>query len=108
MDHYIAPLVVGVICIVLGILNMTGNLSSLHSYHRNHVSEEDRIPFGRRVGLGTLLCGVALLCFGGFSAAAFYTQNQVFTVIGYVVLIAGLIVGLGLSLYAIFKYNKSS
>ena len=44
MAGNIVTFLVGVICIVLGISNMKGNISSLHSYHRNRVSEEDRDP----------------------------------------------------------------
>ena len=51
MPAFIVSALVGVVCIVLGISNMKGNISSLHSYHRSRVSEEDRIPFGRMVGL---------------------------------------------------------
>ena len=57
MAAYILSFIVGAFCIVLGVSNMMGNLSSLHSYHRHRVSEEDRIPFGRRVGLGTVMVG---------------------------------------------------
>ncbi|MBQ8331912.1 MAG: hypothetical protein IJX94_05390 [Clostridia bacterium] len=35
---------------VLGIINMTGNISSLHWYHRQRVTKEDRKPFGKLVG----------------------------------------------------------
>jgi hypothetical protein len=45
MAGNIVTFLVGVVCIVLGISNMRGNISSLHSYHRSRVSEEDRSPF---------------------------------------------------------------
>ena len=51
MAGNVVAFLVGVVCIVLGISNMRGNISSLHSYHRHRVSEEDRIPFGKQVGL---------------------------------------------------------
>ena len=50
MTSFIGTLIVGVVCIVLGISNMRGNISSLHSYHRHRVTAEDRIPFGKMVG----------------------------------------------------------
>ena len=34
--------VVGIILCVFGAINMTGNISSLHSYHRSRVREEDK------------------------------------------------------------------
>ena len=45
MQAFIVALIVGIICIVLGVLNMRGNISSIHSYHRQRVKEEDIIPF---------------------------------------------------------------
>ena len=45
MPAFIVSALVGIVCIVLGVSNMKGNISSLHSYHRNRVSEEDRILF---------------------------------------------------------------
>ena len=106
MASYIAAFIVGIICIGIGISNMQGNISSLHSYHRNRVSQEDRIPFGKKVGLGTIICGCAVIAFSFLSALALYTENQIFSLIGTALLITGLILGLGLSAYAMIKYNK--
>lgn len=106
MPGFIGSFIVGVICILLGRANMHGDISSLHSYHRHRVSEEDRLPFGRKVGMGTILCGCAVCAFSVLAALTLYTDNQLFISIGYVVLIAGLAAGLGLTLYAIRKYNK--
>ena len=66
----IVTLLVGIVCIVLGISNIRGNISSLHSYHRYRVSEEDRIPFGKQVGLGTIIVGIGIIIFGIFSRMA--------------------------------------
>ncbi len=106
MLEFIVTFLVGVILIVLGISNIRGNISSLHSYHRHRVSEEDRIPFGKKVGLGTIICGCAVMTFSIFSALTLYTENNVFMIVGTVLLIAGLVAGLGLSFYAMIKYNK--
>ena len=106
MSGFIGSVLVGIVCIFLGISNMRGNISSLHSYHTQRVSEEDRIPFGKKIGLGTVLIGLALVIFGVLSAVTLYTQNQLLAVIGTAVLIAGLAIGLGLSVYAMLKYNK--
>ena len=43
---------------------MSGNISSLHWYYRQRVTEENVKPFGRLVGLGTLLIGIAMIAFG--------------------------------------------
>ncbi len=106
MIEFIVTFLVGVILIVLGISNMRGNISSLHSYHRHRVSEENRIPFGKKVGLGTIFCGCAIMVFSILSALTLYTENNVFMIVGTVLLIAGLVAGLGLSFYAMIKYNK--
>ena len=106
MPAFIVTALVGVVFIVLGISNMKGNISSLHSYHRSRVSEEDRIPFGRMVGLGTIIIGVAIIVFSGLSAVTLYTDNEMFTLIGTGILIAGIIVGLVISFKAMIKYNK--
>ena len=49
MVGFIVAFLVGLLCIGLGISHRKGKISSLHSYHRNRVSEEDRIPFGKMV-----------------------------------------------------------
>ena len=106
MAGYIVSFLVGVICIVLGISNMRGNISSLHSYHRHRVSEEDRIPFGKLVGLGTIIIGIGIIIFSVLSAVTMYTENNIFIFVGTAFLIVGIIVGLIISFKAMIKYNK--
>ena len=106
MAEYIVVFLVGVLFIVLGISNMRGNISSLHSYHRHRVSEEDRIPFGKQVGLGTVIIGIGIIIFSFLSAITLYTENNIFTLIGTAVLIVGIVVGLIMSFKAMIKYNK--
>ena len=84
---------------------MTGNISSLHRYHRHRVSEENKKPFGRLVGLGTLIVGVALMVFGGLMFVFEQTALQIILVIAPIILIAGVAVGLAISFYAMKKYN---
>ena len=102
----IVTFLVGVVCIVLGISNMRGNISSLHSYHRNRVSEEDRIPFGKQVGLGTIIVGIGIIVFGVLSSVTLYTENDIFILVGTAILIIGIILGLVISFRAMIKYNK--
>ena len=106
MESNIVTFLVGVIFIVLGISNMKGNISSLHSYHRNRVSEEDRIPFGKQVGLGTIIIGISIIIFSVMSAVTLYTENNIFTLVGTAVLIVGIVVGLIISFKAMIKYNN--
>ena len=106
MAGNIVTFLVGVVCIVLGISNMRGNISTLHSYHRNRVSEEDRIPFGKQVGLGTMVIGVGIIIFSVLSTVTLYTENDIFILIGTAILIIGIILGLVISFRAMIKYNK--
>ena len=100
------PVAIGLILIIIGISNTRGNISTIHSYHRKRVSEEDRLPFGKLAGAGTIIIGASIIAMGGLSFAAEYLNNGIYTTISYVVLIAGLVIGLGLSFYAMIKYNK--
>ena len=106
MPEFIITTLLGVVCIVLGVLNMKGNISTVHWYHRKRVSEENRIPFGKLVGLGTIIIGVALIIFAVFTLIATLTSNSLFTTIGGIELIVGIVVGIVISFYAMFKYNK--
>ena len=106
MVENIVTFLVGVIGIVLGISNMRGNISTLHSYHRHRVSEEDRIPFGKQVGLGTMVIGVGIIIFSVLSTVTLYTENNIFISIGTAVLIVGIVAGLIISFKAMIKYNK--
>ncbi|MBE6622947.1 MAG: hypothetical protein E7621_01970 [Ruminococcaceae bacterium] len=106
MIEYIFSSLVGVLCIVLGISNMKGNISSLHFYHRHRVTEEDRIPFGKMVGIGTVIIGCGIIINSVLSTVSLYTENPVFLTVGTVILIAGFVVGIGISFYAMIKYNK--
>ncbi len=105
MTEFITTLAVGILVSVLGIINMTGNISSLHRYHRHRVSEANKKPFGRLVGLGTLIVGVALMVFGGLMFVFEQTALQIILVIAPIILIVGVVVGLAISFYAMKKYN---
>ena len=105
MTSFLICLFLGALLIVLGAINTTGNISSLHSYHRRRVSEEDRKPFGRLVGIGTILCGAGVLLMGTATFLAEKTQISAFSIVGAVLLIVCFVVGLGLNFYAMIKYN---
>lgn len=106
MVAIITTLGVGLLVSILRIINMTGNISSLHWYHRQRVREEDRKPFGRLVGLGTLLIGIAVLIFSASLLVFEKTQLEICVVIGTALLLAGIVAGLAISLRAMLKYNK--
>ena len=106
MAEYVGMFVIGILLVIIGISNTKGNISSLHSYHRKRVSEEDRIPFGKKVGLGTILCGGSMIVCGIFNVISVYLNNPVFLMIGEGILIVGIIVGLVIMFRAMMKYNK--
>lgn len=106
MKEIVVTLILGALICVLGGVNMTGNLSTLHRYHYKRVSEENRKPFGKLVGGGTVLVGISLMLFGAFSFVAQKTQNGTYLIVGSVLLVVGIVAGLILSFYAMIKYNK--
>ena len=105
MPSFIICAAVGALCIIIGISNMKGNISSIHSYHRHRVSEEDRIPFGRLVGLGTGSVGASVIVFSILAAVTVITNSQAWLLIGIPILFIGIAVGLLISFYAMKKYN---
>ena len=106
MYDIIITLVIGMLLVFIGISNMKGNISSLHSYHRNRVSEEDRIQFGKEVGLGTIIVGIAVIVSVILKAVGHSSGAAWVNLAGDVIIIAGLITGLGLIFHAMIKYNK--
>ena len=106
MTAFITTAVLGVIICALGLINMSGNISSLHWYHRQRVTEEDRKPFGKLVGLGTLIIGIALVISGILFWISEVTATELWLIVGCVITVVGIVVGLVLSFYAMIKYNK--
>ncbi len=106
MAGFIVTILIGVVCVILGISNYKGNIESLHSYHRKRVSEEDRIPFGRMVGGGTIIIGCGIILCGSLSAVTVFTENKAFMAVGTGIMAVSLVIGLCMSFYAMIKYNK--
>lgn len=82
---------------VLGIVNIRGNISTIHSYNRRKVKEEDVPKYGKAVGTGTLIIGISLV----LAYAATY-WNEV--AVPYIIFSA-LIAGAAFILYGQIKYN---
>ena len=102
----IIGIIIGLVIIVLGIINLTGNISIMHSYHYKRVKEEDKLPFARLVGAGMVIIGIGVATMGALTYASTLTANTLLADIGNVCLIACFVVGLVLIFYAMFKYNK--
>ncbi len=92
-------LVLGLFIAVTGIINMTGNISTIHSYNRRKVTEEDAPKYGKVIGLGTLIIGVSLVM-------AFVLTVLNLEIIIPFVIVPAIVIGLAFILYAQFKYNK--
>ncbi len=92
-------LVLGLFIVVTGIINMTGNICTIHSYNRRKVTEEDAPRYGKAIGLGTLIIGVSLV-------VVFVLSVMELDIAIPFVIIPAIIVGLTFVLYAQFKYNK--
>ena len=106
MEAFLVTTIFGVIISVIGIINMTGNLATLHWYHRKRVAEADKKPMGKLVGLGTIIIGLSMIIFGILFLLFDRTKMDVYVWVGSGILIAGLVVGIILNIYAIIKYNK--
>ena len=102
----LTPFLVGVLCVLIGISNCKGNISSLHSYHHSRVLEEDRIPFGKKVGLGTILCGVGVMLYSIFLAISIHFDLSFLVWIGTAFLAVFFVIGMGISFAAMIRYNK--
>lgn len=94
---YLPLLILGIFLSTLGIVNIKGNISTIHSYNRRNVKEEDIPRYGRTVGTGTLIIGASLIL---SYLVAFWNDAA----IDYVVLPA-MAVGLTFILYGQIKYN---
>ena len=103
----ITNIIVGIICIVIGIINAKGNISALHSYHTKNIKEEDIKPFGKLMGLGMIIVGSFLIISGVFLAITEKTGNTLCMTLSTVFMVIGFVIGLPICLYAIKKYNKS-
>lgn len=98
--------IVGIACIVIGIINMSGNINTLHSYHRNRVRPEDVKKLGLLVGIGMMLCGIGAIALGTGMLTFELTSKNIYLTISYIVF--GTLMGGGLltTLISISKYNK--
>ena len=55
--EYLGLLVMGILLSTLGIVNIRGNISTIHAWNRKRVKEADIPRYGRAIGAGTLVIG---------------------------------------------------
>ena len=106
MDSLLFSFVIGAVVIIIGALNMKGNISTLHRYHRDNIQEENRIPYGKKVGLGTIIIGGAVILSACLEFASVKMNTQALKTLSTAILIIGLVVGFVLIIRAMLKYNK--
>jgi len=91
-------LILGLFISAIGFVNIKGNISTIHSYNRRKVKEEDVPKYGKAVGTGTLIMGISLvLAF----VASFWSELLIA-----IIIMPAFVVGIGFILYGQFKYNK--
>ncbi len=90
-------LVLGLAILAIGCVNIKGNISTIHSYNRRKVREEDIPKYGKTVGTGTVIVGACLVI---SYLLTFWSEAMP----GFIIL-PGVVAGLGFILYAQFKYN---
>ena len=98
-------IVLGLMLAFLGILNMTGNIRSVHLNQRMNVTPEDIKPFSMLVGIGTFIVGISCILFGISGILSLNFNSDVINIIGATVLSGGAIIGVLICIYAILKYN---
>lgn len=95
----ILMILLGFCFIVIGILNYKGNINLIHWYNRKRITKETRKPYGKIMGIGTIIIGIGLLI-TGILTLVLKTNNYDF------IAQLSLIIGLILIMYGQFKYNK--
>lgn len=99
MPKWIVMTLIGILLMGLGIMNMKGDISSVHWYNRSKVAQEDIPKYGKCIGFGTFLIGASL-------AVSVLLETVFPTVQTDPLALAGCACGLGIMFYGQFKYNK--
>ncbi len=100
MQELVFQIIIGIILIVIGVSHMKGNVKLLHSYHIKRIKKEDILPFGKKIGAGTIIIGVTIIIAG---VVTYIMQTDE---IAKWIVTVGFSSGLTIILYNIIKYNK--
>ena len=106
MGSFIIQTIIGLFLIIVGIFNTKGDISSLHSYHRKRVKKEDILPFGKKVGLGSIIIGISIIIAGTLTLLSQLLDSTFYIYLSNITLVIGLTIGTIIISYALFKYNK--
>ncbi len=99
-------IIVGIVCVVIGVLNTKGNVSTLHTYNKHHIAKHNIKSFSKFMGAGNITIGASALVFGVLSGINIFVLKYVILIVGASIMFTGLIAGLLLCSYAAIKYNK--
>ena len=88
--EYLGLLVMGILLSTLGIVNIMGNISTIHAWNRKRVKEADIPRYGRAIGAAFIISYLVTF----WNAAVIDC-----------IMLPGLGIGLALILYAQLKYN---
>lgn len=102
----IGIIAIGILLLVISILNMFGNVSMLHSYHIKNVKEEDKLAFGRLVGIGMMLVGLSIVFLGVMLIISFKIEVESLATISHILTGAGVVSGITICFIAMKIYNK--
>ena len=105
MPEFIITMLLGIVSIVLGTLNMKGNIyTALVSQKARRRRKQTSIWKTR--WLGNDYHWSALIIFAVFALVATLTSNNLFYTIVGIELIVGVVIGIVIPFYAMFKYIK--
>ena len=93
----IVLLLLGLAVLTIGIMNIKGNINTVHSYNRRKVTKESVPKYGKVIGSGTLIIGIFLIL--SFIVSLWNENAMIYVVI------PGIVIGLAIILYGQFKYN---
>lgn len=93
----IVLLLLGIAISSIGIVNIKGNVSTVHAYNRRKVSDDDIPKYAKTIGTGTLIMGLSIIL--AFIVSLWNEDWMTYVVA------PGLVIGLLIILYGQFKYN---
>lgn len=99
-------ILIGLILLLIGINNYKGDISLIHYYHRQRVSEENKVIFSKLMGLGIVVCSIGIILFSIFLYLSKILEKSNYITVGSYLLVISLFIGVGLMIYATIKYNK--
>ena len=99
MEKFITFILIGIILLICGVLNIRGNISTIHSYNRRKVVKADIPKYGKCMGIGSLIIGFSFIICIVFE---FIFKTDIIEHL----LVSGIVIGLVIMLYGQFKYNK--